>query len=272
MKTYGLLRAIPMSFYSADLYCDVGRSWKGTGFVYLALLLALCWLPSGFRTHAGLHRFAADDVPKMTADLPEIQITDGVMESRPHGRYEFREANPRPDRPAATLIIDDTIDEAPSEIPPGTIMLTRRELSATRTDRVERRIFTLSAFGDIDVTPQKVRGFLSSLQFWWPPLAYVAGLIGSLIFRVLQACLYATLTQRFARGKLVSLDFRAALRIAAVAVTPVIVLRTLIWFLPTEPSWYIRWPIAIIVTILYLRFAVAALAAEPMTAPEISPV
>jgi Protein of unknown function (DUF1189) len=267
MKKFGLLRGIVMSFYSADLYRDVGRNWTGTGLLYLTVLLAICWVPTAVRTHFGLHRFAVTEVPKMTAELPAISIKNGVMESRPPGRHVFRDDSPRPGRPPDAFIIDDTIDEVPSDLPPGTTMLTRREVGGTRTNGAERRVLKLAALGDWDLTPERVRRFLSSLQFWVPPLALGVCLIGSLIFRFVQGCVYASLTRMFARGKQVTLDFTAALRISAVAVTPVIVLRTLIWFFPGEPYWYFRWPIAIIITILYLRFAVAALADVPADVP-----
>jgi hypothetical protein len=266
MKRFGFFRAIPMSFYAAELYRDVGRQWKGTGFLYLMLLLAICWLPTAARISLNLRGFAATEVPKLTADLPEISIKGGVMSSRPPGRFELRDDD-RPQRREPVFIVDDSIDEVPSNLPPDTIMLTRHELGMNRSNRAERRVFKLSAFGDLEFTRQGIRDFLSGLQFWVPPLAYVFLFLGSLIFRFLQACVYGSLTKRLARSKQVTLDFRSALRIAAVAVTPVIVLRTLIWFLPSEPAWYFRWPIAIAITVFYLQFAIGAIAAEPSEAP-----
>jgi hypothetical protein len=259
-----MLSAIAMSFYSADLYRDVGRNWTGSGALYLTLVLAICWLPTAVRTHLALQRFAATDARRITDRLPEISIKNGIMESRPHGRHEIRDEDPTPGRPTSTLIIDDTIDEVPSGLPPGTTMLTRREFGSARPRGGERRTLQLSAFGDFDLTPDGIRRFVSTMPFWVPPLAYVVCVIGSLGFRFVQACVYGALARMFARGKGVALDFQAAMRIASVAVTPVIVLRTLIWFFPGEPYWYFRWPIAIIITLLYLRFAAAALAAEPV--------
>jgi hypothetical protein len=267
MRKFGLLRAMAMSFYSADVYRDVGRNWHGAGLLYLLVLLAICWVPTAVRTHLRLHRYAIDDVPKLTAALPDISIKNGVMSSRPPGRHEFREDDPRPGEPAGRFVIDDTIDEVPSDLPRGTMILTRREFGAAPTNRAERRIFALSAVGDIDLTRERVRGFLRSLQFWVPPVAYVGLVLGSLAFRFVQICLYGVLAQTFARGKQVALDFSAALRISAVAVTPVIVLRTLMWFVSGDIYWYLRWPIVIIITVLYLRFAIAALAVEPAPAP-----
>lgn len=54
------------------------------------------------------------------------------------------------------------------------------------------------------------------------------------------------------------LDFKAAMRLTAVAVTPVIVLRTFIWFGPWEPAWFVRWPVAVAITLAYLGFGVRA--------------
>jgi len=264
-----MLSAIVPSFYSADLYRDVARNWTGSGVLYLTLLLAVCWLPTAVRTHLGLQRFAATDAEQMAGRMPEIRIKNGIMETNPHGRYEIRDENARPGRPTSAIIIDDSIDRVPSDLPPGTMMLTRREFGNARSTGAERRILQLSAFGDFTLTPDGVRRFLGSMPYWVPPIAYVVCVIGSLIFRFVQACIYAALARMFAHGKGVALDFQAAMRIAAVAVTPVIVLRTLIWFFPGEPAWYLRWPIAIIITLLYLRFAAAALAAEPVETPPV---
>jgi hypothetical protein len=262
MREFGLLRAIGMSIFSADLYRDVGRNWNGVGLLYLTVLLAICWAPTSIRLHVSLHRFAVERVPRVLADLPEITIKAGVMQANPPGRHVWRDEYPRPGRDAGAFIIDDSIDEVPSDLPPGTIMLTRREFGGARRNSVERRVFQLSAVGDVHVTRERARGWLTALQFWVPPIAYVAALIGSVIVRFVQACVYAVVAQALARGQQVMLDFAAALRVVSVAMSPWIVLRTLIWFLPAEPLWYIRWPFAIAMTLAYMWFAVAALAAE----------
>lgn len=61
------------------------------------------------------------------------------------------------------------------------------------------------------------------------------------------------------------------MRVAVIAVTPVIVIRTLLGSFLTEPSWYIRWPAALVITILYLRFAVRALAEDASAASPAAP-
>src|SRR2546426_3324312 len=44
MRRYGILHPLLLSFFSRSLYRDVGRTWKGIGFLYLLLLLALSWV------------------------------------------------------------------------------------------------------------------------------------------------------------------------------------------------------------------------------------
>ena len=260
MKQFGLLQAIWMSFYSAELYRDVARNWRGYGLLYLTLLLVLCWLPTPVRLFAALRTFAIADAPRIASQFPDITIANGVMHTQPPGRHAIATIAARPDEP--TLIIDDSIDEVPAELELEAIVLTRHEIGMFRPNRNERRVFKLTSEADMELTGDKIAAFLHSLQFWMPPLAYLLGLLGSLAFRAVQACLYAAFTQMYAQKRNVTLDFPSALRLSVVAVTPVIVIRTLVWFFAHEPTRYIRWPAALLITVLYLRFAVGALSEE----------
>jgi hypothetical protein len=263
MKPIGRLRAIVMSFYSRDLYRDVAQRWRGIGLLYLMLLLAICWLPSAARWFSGLHMFASTGAVEIAKQLPAITITNGVMRANPPGRHVIREPREAGKRPGVMVIIDDSIDAVPANVDEEAAVLTRREFGIIRPSRGnERRVWPLTRSADMDVTPADVLAFLSSLQFWLPPIGYLACVIGSLMFRTAQACLYAAVAQMWASHFGVTMDYRAAMRVATVAVTPVIVARTLLWLIPYEPGWYVRWPAAIVVTILYLRFAVQANASE----------
>ncbi len=267
MKQFGLLRAIWLSFYSPELYRDVARNWRGFGLLYLTVLLALSWLPTPVQWFSGLRDFATTEAPQIASQFPDITISNGVMQARPPGRHVITAPGRRPGGPnEPVLIIDDSIDEVPADLDTETIVLTRREFGAIRPGRGERRVFMLTSAADMDLTRYDIEAFLTTLPFWIPPLAYFVGLLASLAFRSVQACLYASLTQMYARTRNVTLDFRSALRVSVVAVTPVIVIRTLLWSFPPMPAWYIRWPAAIIITFFYLRFAVGAVADESSAA------
>ena len=90
MKQFGPLQAIWMSFYSAELYRDVARNWRGSGLLYLTIVLALCWLPTPVRWFVNLRGFATTEAPKIARQFPDINISNGVMQARPPGRHEIR--------------------------------------------------------------------------------------------------------------------------------------------------------------------------------------
>jgi hypothetical protein len=257
----GYFRAIWMSFYSADVYREVARTWRGVGILYLLLVLAITWLPTPVRWARALQNFAESYGQKVVDQLPAIKIQDGVMSSSPSGRHVI--LDPQDERgERALVIIDDSIDEAPSEMPTDTIVLTRLEAGMIRPSRSERRVWKLSGASNVELTPTDIQGLIQSWPFWIPPLCYVFAVAGSLAFRSLQLLVYTAVGQALARRAKVKLDGRALFRLSAVAVTPVIVLRTLLWFGPWEPAWYIRWPIAIAITLAYLRFGIRAAGAE----------
>jgi hypothetical protein len=268
MKQLGPLQALWMSFYSQDLYRDVARNWKGIALLYLMLLLALSWLPTPVRWFLGLRAFASAEAPAITRQLPAVRIQNGIMEARPSGRHELLIPDTKArasDEPL--FVIDDSIDVIPADLSVNAVMLTRREFGIIRPSRHERRVYTLTPAADMDVTPDEVRSFLESLQFWVPPIGYLIALTGSVLFRLLQALVYAAIGQGLARRWNAVLDHRSAVRLAVVAMTPVVVIRTLLWMGPGEPAWYLRWPAAFAITVMFLRFGVRAATIQPSSAP-----
>lgn len=263
MRRFAPVRALWQSFYSRDLYREAARRWKGIGILYLLFLLALSWLPSSARWFNGLRGFAAGDGRAIVEQLPVITIAQGEMSAEPRGRHVIPLGDPNAGEDAGVLIIDDTIDRVPLSEEGEAIVLTRREFGTVRMKSNERRIWDLTPAADMEVTPDDVRTFLDSLPYWAVPAAYVFCVVFSLLFRSIQALLFAWLGRFWARRWSAGVDYRALLRLAAVAMTPVIILRTLLWFGPWEPPGYVRWPIAILVTLFYLRMGIRAASAAP---------
>ena len=268
MTRFSRFSALSASFYSQDLYRAVVFQWRGTGVLYLLLLLAITWLPSPARWYFSLRSFAAADSRGIVDQLPAIAIQDGVMSADPAGRHVIHLADEGTGQDEGFIIIDDTVDTVPSDITTQAFVLTRREAGVIRPSRNERRVWTLTPAADMSLTREDVWAFLSSLAFWVPPVGYVAAVAGSLIFRIVQSLVYGAIAMAFAKRERVTLEYAAAVRLAAVAVTPVVIARTLLWFALSEPGWYVRWPIAIAVTLAYIAFGVRALANSPGTIVE----
>ncbi len=256
MKRFGPLQALYLSFFSGDLYRDVAKHWKGMGLLYLLLLLALTWLPTAVRAFNGLQSFSTEKGAALAEQMPRVTIGNGEMHAEPSGRHELKD----PATGDVFLVIDDTVDEVPAEAANDMMILTRKEFATFQ--RNQRRVWKLTPGMNLELTSADVQRFLSRVPFWAAPLVYVSAVAGSFVFRTVQILVYGSIGMWFARRFKAGIDYKAAVRLAAVAVTPVIILRTLIWFMPTEPGWYVRWPVAFAITVLVIRFAVKA-AAEP---------
>jgi hypothetical protein len=262
--------ALWASFYSRALYRDVASRWNGLGLIYLLMLLAFCWLPSPVRWSIGLREFAATNGQAMADQLPTIAIEDGVMTASPAGRHVVRLDFEDRRVDEGSLIIDDSVDAiVADDVTADTFILTRREAAMIRPARNERRVWALTPAVDMTVEPQDVANFFTSMAVWLPSIGYAGAVTGSFVTRFAQSLLYGAIAVAYARRRRVSLPYKAAIRLAIVAMTPVIVIRTVVWFNPTEPAWYWRWPAAIMVTLAYLAYGIRALAepAEPANEP-----
>ena len=265
-----------MSFYSRDLYREAARGWKGIGVLYLLLLLALSWLPSSVRMFSSLRAFSRNEGRQLVDRLPTIRISQGEMLAEPQGRHVIPVGKQDDEYEGKmVLIIDDTIDRVPSSETAAAIILTRREFGMIQPNKNERRIWQLTPGADMEVTPADVQSFLGALPFWAVPLGYCLCVAWTLGFRTVQVLLYALIGRTWARRRNSGLDYRSLVRLSALAVTPAIVVRTLLWFGPWEPAWYLRWPVAIAISLAYLAFGIRAAVAEntagaPVTAEHTS--
>src|SRR6478672_8744679 len=79
VRRYSRIRALVLSLFSPDLYRDVVANWRGVGFLYLLLILALTWIPEMYKAQVGFKDFAQTEFPNMIRDFPPITITKGVV-------------------------------------------------------------------------------------------------------------------------------------------------------------------------------------------------
>lgn len=267
MRRFGRLKALVLSCYSRDLYKDVAANWKGIGALYVLLLLSLTWIPSAVRWHRALGDYVGTSGRELARQLPIVTVRNGEMRATPGGRHEIKD----PNTAEMFLIVDDTIDRVPENITQQTMVLTRREFGIINPQRNERRIHQLGPGVAFELTPAKAERFLGGLPVLVAPLMYVACVAGSFVFRLLQVLLYGQIGLFFARRLKAALDDKAAMRIAAVAITPVILIRTAVWFLPAEPAWYVRWPIGLAISMAFLWFGVKAAAESTAPAAPVTP-
>ncbi len=77
MKRYNILQAPVMAFFSPSFYRDVGLHWRGNGFAYLFLLLAVCWVPGSILFHLHFANLIETKTPAIITQIPQMKIIKG---------------------------------------------------------------------------------------------------------------------------------------------------------------------------------------------------
>ncbi len=92
------------------------------------------------------------------------------------------------------------------------------------------------------------------LKRWFFPVLYPLAVLFSFIFRAIQVLIYALIGLLFARLLNANLDYKTLMRLAAISITPVLVLNLVFEFVPVHiPGWLL---LGIMIELGYLFFAV----------------
>jgi hypothetical protein len=250
---YGKLAAMALApFFSGALYRDVARNWRGIAALYLLLLLAITWAATMIKLHVGFTAFARDEFPKLADDIPPITIKNGVVSSPVEQPYEIKDK--QTGKVFAVLDTTGTINSLDDT--PAVILLTQNKLHYRGQNANETRITDLSKVESFYLDKQKVMGWMGTLSKWFFPGAYVPAVLFSFAMRLVQALIYGAIGLAFASMFEVRLAYPAAMRLAIIAVTPVILLDTILGLAGVNiPFWTL---IGIVIALVYLAMAVKA--------------
>jgi len=247
MKRYSIFHPLWLSFYSKDLYADVGRNWKGLGLTYLLLLLALCWIPSTVKLHLGGATFQKE-AEFFIAQVPPMTIKNGELSTEVPTPHFIR------DEKGETIAIIDLTGEFTSLDDSGAKMLVTKRKALVQRGKAETRVYDLSGIRSFSLDQAKLREWLHLAVGWFAVVAYPFVVLFSFIYRIIQAFIYGAIGILFTRYLKISLDFPALVRLAVIAVTPAIVLDTLHGLAGWKvPHW---WLICFGAAMVYLFFAV----------------
>jgi hypothetical protein len=269
MKRFSILDPLYMSFYSAELYQDVARRWKRVGLGYLFLAMALLQLPMAVKIHAGFSKWVRNDAREVVDKIPRITIRHGEVSTDVETPYYIdapREPANRMNRSSQYLaVIDLTGKYKTLEDVSADILLTKHSL-AMRNRPTEVRTYDLSGIDDFSVDSARIHGWMDSSRVFVAPGFYVFVLLFSFFYRVVQNLLYAAIGLGFACSLNVALEYPALMRLAAVAVTPPMILNEAVQLASTNiPAWSL---ICLAMAMGYLYFGVKS--AGP-AAPQITP-
>jgi len=251
MKKFSIIHIPVLSFFSKELYRDVGLYWKGVNFLYLLLLLAVCWIPMMIMVHVGITDFVNNEAPAIVNQVPEITITDGQVSIKETQPYYIK----APDCNELLAVIDTTGQIKSLEDTDAYCLLTSNKI-ITKESEFENRTFDLSNVKAFAVDSERITGWLHIGRKFVAVVIYPFALSGSYLFRIVQALIYAAVGLLFALWCKVTLSYATLLRLAIVAMTPCLLAKTIFGIADIHLPYATL--ISLVVTLTYLFFAVKA--------------
>jgi hypothetical protein len=246
MKKYSIIHVPILSFFSKALYRDVGLNWKGVGFGYLLLLLAVCWIPPMVKIHRGFAEFVENEAPAVVNQVPEITITDGQASIQEPQPYYIK----APDSNNVLAVIDTTGSITSLEDANAFCLLTEDSVMWQKS-QFETQTMELSEVKSFTLDSDRIMGWLRTAEKFIAVIMYPFALLGEYAYRIAQVLIYAAIGLLFASWCKVSLSYPALLRLAVVAVTPCIIVSTVIALVGTTLPCFLN--------VLYLVAALAYL-------------
>lgn len=224
MSKYTIFQIPLLSFYSTDLYRDMALNKKGIGFGYLFLLLAFCWLLIMIAMDNRIDDYFDEYSPGFLAQFPEITIQNGKASIREPQPYYIDD--PETGRPLAVI---DTTGAITSLDQTDAVILLNRERVIFEKNKIETRTFELSEFEDMVIGRELISTWIEATKSYMFIVMYPFALAGSYFYRVIQMLLYAVVGLLFASILKTKLEYSQLLRLSVVAVTPSILIKTLMW-------------------------------------------
>ena len=270
MKRFSIFHPLYMSFYSSELYQDVGRKWKGVGLGYLFVAMALLQLPMAAKIHVSFSKWVATGAGEVVDKIPRIDIRNGEVSTNVETPYYI----PQPTDPANRIgknseylaVIDLTGKYRSLEDVNSDLLLTKRSL-IMRNRPAETRTYDLSGVQEFWVDSGRIHGWLESSRYFVAPVFYGLVLVFSFFYRAVQVALYAAVGILFARSMNAALEYPALMRLAAVAVTPAMILNEVVSLAQASiPMWSLIC-LGIAMGYLYFGVKVSAGAAPAVAIP-----
>lgn len=253
MKKYHIVESLFLSFYSKSLYQDVAREWKGLALGYLLLVMAICWLPFSYDFHRFLNQWSSEVMPGVIKQAPNITISKGKLSIDKPVPYAVKEPGD-----GATLVMFDTSGQYTSVEQANALILVTGDNLIIK-DRAKSTTYSLNSLtkgGDVKISKADLDYIIDKIVFWMSVLMYPVSVFVAFVYRFLEALLLGGVGLLVAKFLRVSLDYQASVRLAIVALTPMLIITTLME--------YFSWPVSyvsvlsVILAVGYLLYAVYA--------------
>lgn len=173
--------------------------------------------------HADIAQFVDEEAPKLVSQIPKITFANGEASIEGDQPYTIRD----PQTGQAIVVFDTTGSIASLKDTDAIGLITKTEATFRKND-METRTFSFKEIKAFTLDRDVITGWLGTAKKFVAPAAYPFALLGSFVFRVVQLLIYAAIGLIFASWCKTRRTYPELLRLAAVAVTPVIIIKTVL--------------------------------------------
>ena len=246
-KRYRIWHLPVLSFYSKPLYRDVAARWKGTNLVYLCLLLAICLVP--VVRNASRHTIKTIDrcMDVYLMQVPPMQLSDGILTVNAPQPYSVIAGN------RTVLLIDTTGRiQTPEEVD-ALVLLTQTQLHI-KHPKQPAVVYDLKDFNNLTLNQEIAGDLIIRMKRLVASTYYIAIYLGSLVLFTIVALLLGGIACLIATRQKKSLDYKAGVRIAVVALTPALIIGALLAAVSRDvpAPLFIMVPLYILMVVAYL--------------------
>lgn len=256
-RRYNLFQPYYMAFYSRSLYRDVGFNWRGTGYLYLLVLLAICWIPVAALIGEGTWLLVSKGLPIALKDMPEVIVKNGEIHvNRP---MPLIISDPSTEKPIIIVDTSGSITSLDDSV--AQVLVTKKEIIYKKsTDQIE--VYNLPADANWVIDQASIQKWATTAEHWFLWLFYPLMVLCAFIYRVIESLFYALLGMLLMNGK-ARLPCIDLLRVTVVALTPVIIISTVLVGL-FAISFPFDWLCYFLLSMIYLAFGLSSCKSEPI--------
>ena len=228
MSHTNLSTAIIKSFYSSKLYQEVAQNWHGRSFLYLLVLLLICWVIMAgtitFKANTEMHMFAQKIT---TMDIPSLHFKKGIASTKATTPYYIKDH-----ASGKTVIIIDTNNKIRNfHHNDATILIQKKSISVkdNTTNKISQYYYSNKM--NLDIGPKQIKNFIQSSSKWITPLTFIiilfAGLILAYIYRIIQILIYALIGKLFCLILKRRMFYESLISLSTICITPAIIISTI---------------------------------------------
>ena len=249
LQRYSLIHPLFMSFFSRSLYQDVARNWRGPGLVFLFSIVALCTIPFVLLLQSELSTLLNEEGPRIVTQMPAVRIIKGkVSIDKPEPYYIKDEKSGDP------LIIFDTTGQIRTLTGSRAAVLVSQSSLTVRNTAGETTTIDLSGIDGFSLDRRILYEWIDELEGSLAFILYPFAVLFFFAFRLIEAAIFAAIASFLTRSPGKPSDYRKHLRLAAVSMTPAMVIAAVLNIAGIAlPFW---WLTSIPLVAAYFLFAV----------------